>query len=120
MGKYDDDEGGYFSDILKEGLTDSEMSGWDVCGVLVSVWSERLSPIRLSGPVKSLVSRVNLVITIREIPRTPVTRIIKPFKEKAPLPKSKEAFLLTLKISACQRFGHSFQTLCRHRQLFPV
>ena len=28
MGKYDDDEGGYFSDILKEGLTDSEMSGW--------------------------------------------------------------------------------------------
>lgn len=28
MGKYDDDEGGYFSDILKEGLTDREMSGW--------------------------------------------------------------------------------------------
>ena len=106
MGRYDDDEGGYFSDILKEGLVKCPVG--DVCGVLVSVWSERLSPIRLSGPVKSLVSRVNLVITIREIPRTPVTRIIKPFKEKAPLPKSNEAFLLTLKISACQRFGHSF------------
>jgi len=28
MGKHDDDEGGYCFDILKEGLTDSEMSGW--------------------------------------------------------------------------------------------
>lgn len=27
MGKKDDD-GGYFSDLLKEGLTDSNMSGW--------------------------------------------------------------------------------------------
>lgn len=108
MGKYDDDEGGYFSDILKEGLTDSEMSGWG------RVWSIGIGLVGtvVADPViwasKSLVSRVNLVITIREIPRTPVTRIIKPFKEKAPLPKSNEAFLLTLKISACQRFGHSF------------
>lgn len=27
MGKYDDDEGGYFCELLKEGLTERDMSG---------------------------------------------------------------------------------------------
>lgn len=91
MGK-NDDNGGYFSDILKEGLTDSEMSGWG------RVWSIGVGLVGtvVADPViwasKSLVSRANLVITIRAILPIRATRIIKLSKEKAPLPKAMRLF----------------------------
>lgn len=52
MGKKDDD-GGYCFDILKEGLTDITCPVGDELGVLVSVLSERLLPILLSGLVRN-------------------------------------------------------------------
>ena len=65
MGKYDDDEGGYFCELLKEGLTERDMSGLER-GWFIGV-----------GLIGAVVADPVLWITIREIPRIRSIRIIK-------------------------------------------
>ncbi len=77
MGKKDDD-GGYCFDILKEGLTGDDVSGWG------RVWCIGVGLVGtiVADPViwasKKLGIKVNRRITIRAILPIRTTRIIKP------------------------------------------